>query len=419
MAKRADIAKRVQRYDQGELAPPTVTPEGFLIAEGVIARAGVMHYVHADGTVTRELVPPEELAAPASLATLARKPTTIEHPPEHITADNVKTYEVGDVGESPRFVPDDAGGGALRALICVRAREGIEAIRNGGKSGLSPGYTCRIDETPGTHPIFGPYDAIQRDRVYNHVAHTDSPRGGPTVRLRVDSAYQIDPRGIPMLTRSYVLALLTAFGLANRADSILPEPEEGKTDEDTTIDVGALKGALEAMLGAYEALKAELAKGATGAPAAPEEEMNADEAAPEEEKENADEEGAEEEEMRGDSKRRRTPKRTVDPLAYANERIPLIELARELRIDSYHKLGNADLKRAIVRRLDDNAPPRMSEAYADAYIAAHRKLRLDARDQWRAGNGSGEGRQRDDSFEAPAAKLLNVYQTAHSQRFNR
>src|SRR5690606_14129615 len=105
----------------------------------------------------------------------------------------------------------------------------------------------------------------------------------------------------------------------------------------------------------------------------------------------------EEEEMRGDSKRRRAPKRTVDPLAYANERIPLIELARELRIDSYHKLGNADLKRAIVRRLDDNAPPRMSEAYADAYIAAHRKLRLDARDQWRAGNGSGEGRQRADA----------------------
>src|SRR5690606_36395618 len=149
-------------------------------------------------------------------------------------------------------------------------------IRNGGKSGLSPGYTCRIDETPGTHPIFGPYDAIQRDRVYNHVAHTDSPRGGPTVRLRVDSAYQIDPRGTTMLTRSYVLTLLTAFGLSNRADSILPAPEEGKSDEDTKIDVGALKGALDAMLGAYDALKAELAKGASSEEgAAPEE--NADE----------------------------------------------------------------------------------------------------------------------------------------------
>ena len=54
-----------------------------------------------------------------------------------------------------------------------------------GKLEISCGYTCDTEEKPGTHPIWGDYDAIQRNILGNHVAIVDQGRAG-TAKVRMD-----------------------------------------------------------------------------------------------------------------------------------------------------------------------------------------------------------------------------------------
>lgn len=68
----------VQRFDRGELRSAVRTPEGYYLAEAYVARPGVYEYLNADGSTRRELILPEELHHADSLATLARKPVTLE-----------------------------------------------------------------------------------------------------------------------------------------------------------------------------------------------------------------------------------------------------------------------------------------------------------------------------------------------------
>lgn len=171
-----------QRHDLAALdlaAPQTRASDGALLVKGYAAREGILVYRNADGTTRRELVTAETLRRAAP--TLTRAPVTLEHPREDVTPDNVARYGVGDV-DGRSVVYDD---GYNEVSIAVRRRDAITAIR-GGKVGLSPGYRVRLDETPGVHPIHGPYDAVQVEREYNHLAIVGNPRGGATVRLRAD-----------------------------------------------------------------------------------------------------------------------------------------------------------------------------------------------------------------------------------------
>lgn len=180
---------RVQRYDRGHLRNAVRTAEGYYLVEGYVSRPGVLEYVEANGSTRRELVLPEELHRADSLETLARKPVTLEHPDEFLTPENVGEHSVGDVdGE----VEIERLNGFVRVKMAVRRADGIAAI-DAGICELSPGYVCDLDPTPGTHPEFGPYDAIQRNRRYNHTAITRAGRAGPQVRLRKDSAVQSTP----------------------------------------------------------------------------------------------------------------------------------------------------------------------------------------------------------------------------------
>lgn len=176
---------RYDRVSLGTLGAPIVTEEGFLLLDGYIAQPGVLVYRNADGSTTRELVLPEELSSPEAIATLVMKPVTIEHPPEPVTPANAQVFSVGTVGN-----PTIDFEGKLRARLSVHRADAIEAIQS-GKQELSPGYSVIVEPTSGTHELYGPYDGIQRDRRYNHAAIVDKARGGPNIRLRVDSAIQI------------------------------------------------------------------------------------------------------------------------------------------------------------------------------------------------------------------------------------
>lgn len=183
----------VQRYDRGmPLRAPRRQDNGTLLVEGRIAKPGILRYVDANGKITRELLTAEALHDPASIATLARVAVTLEHPADDVTPDNVERLGVGDIdGQIKR---DDID--AVRADLAIRRRDAITAVES-GKQELSPGYRVIIDQTPGDHPLFGRYDAIQRNRRYNHVAIVDAARGGQDIRLRADAARQITTDNTP------------------------------------------------------------------------------------------------------------------------------------------------------------------------------------------------------------------------------
>lgn len=173
----------VRRYDATTLGKTSRTPQGFLRAPAFLTRAGIFKYRRADGSIVRELRPPEEVFKAESLATLSAAPVTDLHPSQPVSPTNVRALSVGHVGEQVRQDDDK-----VSAELVIEHADTIAAVERGDRRELSCGYQCRIDETPGEWNG-QPYDCIQRDVVYNHVAI--GPRGwgraGAEVALRLDS----------------------------------------------------------------------------------------------------------------------------------------------------------------------------------------------------------------------------------------
>lgn len=170
------------REDRGALLEPERRGNELFIS-GMAAKAGILTYQNADGTETRELVTWETLRD--SAAGLGRAPVTLEHPDHDVTPDNWSELGVGDVGDRIKVHEDT---GYVQVQIAVRRADAITAIESGDKQELSPGYHAQIDPTPGVHPEFGAYDAVQTARRYNHLAIVEQARGGRAIRLRTDSA---------------------------------------------------------------------------------------------------------------------------------------------------------------------------------------------------------------------------------------
>lgn len=186
---------RVFRTDlaSSELRKPVELPNGWLRVDAFIARTGILEYVEPDGTVRREYRPPEEAFAPATLASFASVPLTLQHPPEgSLTPENTRQHQVGTV-EQPARDRDK-----VRASILVTDAEAIDEIRSGTVQ-LSCGYVCELEFTPGV--VNGErYDAVQRAVVGNHVALVEAGRAGPEISLRADAAARLDARRVGSLT---------------------------------------------------------------------------------------------------------------------------------------------------------------------------------------------------------------------------
>lgn len=177
--------KTAIRIDQGDLRKPEVTPQGFLKCEGYAARVGVVEYRNKDGSLRRELRLPEDVFAPKSLAGYEGASLTDGHPTVLVNVDNVDTLESGTVTAARR------DGDWVVVPIVIKDKKLIQKVRS-GKTGLSAGYTIRLDETPGIHPVYGPYDAIQRDITINHLAGAvEVPRHGDNARIRLDDASDV------------------------------------------------------------------------------------------------------------------------------------------------------------------------------------------------------------------------------------
>lgn len=189
---------------------PIRTSNGSLMIKATIAKPGIMTYSDGQGNTWRELIDETELHKSDSLRTLAAAPVTLDHPAEDVTPDNTQQLAIGEV--TPEVEVDDDG--YIRITKVIRRRDGIDAVLSGGYEECSPGYTCFVDFTPGTHPRFGDYDAVQRDRVYNHSAMVKQARGGSDIRARLDgAAVQVD-----------------------RADQNTPAPDRASTARNPTMN---------------------------------------------------------------------------------------------------------------------------------------------------------------------------------------
>lgn len=170
------------RFDRNELKKPHRHDSGFVRVDAHIQRAGVQKYLLGDGSIRRELRPPEEVFDTASLESFAGVPVTNEHPPRLISAKDAKKYSVGSVGDE---VTRD--GLKARAALAIHHADAIEDVLSGKKAEVSCGYSCDLEEAPGEWNG-EKYDAIQRNIRGNHVALVPRGRAGPEVRIRLDAA---------------------------------------------------------------------------------------------------------------------------------------------------------------------------------------------------------------------------------------
>lgn len=167
---------QVQRYDYSQIQAK-IDDDGFLHDSPVVGRVGIQEYRNADGSIRRELRLPEEVFKADALESMRGKPITVDHPKSgRVTAKDATKTTVGTMLSAGR-----QDGDTVRTDIVIHAPQAM-----GDRRQLSLGYSCKLDDTPGEHPIYGRYDAIQRDITINHLSVVPSARAGAIARLNLD-----------------------------------------------------------------------------------------------------------------------------------------------------------------------------------------------------------------------------------------
>lgn len=156
------------------------TQEGYLQGRAIITNVGVFPYVLDDGSIFYELRPPEEVFSFDSMDSFKMMPLTNEHPSEIVTKDNIKKYQVGNVGDS--IYRDEYH---LSAPITITDEETIMDVQ-AGKRAISNGYTCDVIEKSGVWMGI-PYDGIQTNIRGNHIAVVTKGRAGDAAQIKMDS----------------------------------------------------------------------------------------------------------------------------------------------------------------------------------------------------------------------------------------
>lgn len=234
----------IQRFDVGSLDSVEKTPQGGLRVDAYLTRAGVFHYDDGKGGTIAEYRPLEEVSHADSLATLEDAPFTVGHV-GLVSPDNHSANAAGHV-RNQRM-----DGERVAATVVVQGRKAIRAIEKGTRQ-VSCGYTCKLDEIPGTAPNGERYDRIQRGIRYNHVALVDRGRAGDDVRLRLDAAGNQSTGGEPSMEFERI------DGTKYEVDSEPHRAAVQRRDEANKLRAGELS-ALQAKFDAANADKATLA----------------------------------------------------------------------------------------------------------------------------------------------------------------
>lgn len=205
--KRSDATEAdvVQRFDYiGRLGAVTRTQVGGIKVPARLTRTGVLNYRQPDGSVRRELRLPDEVFRKDSLATLEDATvTTLEHHRDFVNSAKWKRATLGHA----RNIRIDADTYVVGDLVINDAAAVVE-VENKRLVDISCGYSCRLDMESGVWNG-EPYDLIQRDITYNHVAVLPPGKGraGEDVGIRLDAKdaiyfeNQTDERTEPMAAK--------------------------------------------------------------------------------------------------------------------------------------------------------------------------------------------------------------------------
>lgn len=177
---------QVQQYDFNQFLEvdkkPSFDEFGFFNALTTPAVTGIMEYLTLEGKVIRQLVPEETLRDTKAMKSLEDKPVTFEHPKVNLTSKDASKHSKGHVKQGVYFE-----GSSLYAPITINDKDTIEQIMTGKAFEVSPGYICELEEAEQGATWNGqPYDYIQRNRRYNHLAIVKIARGGRKTKVHLD-----------------------------------------------------------------------------------------------------------------------------------------------------------------------------------------------------------------------------------------
>lgn len=173
------------------------TPEGYLIADALIARTGIQEYqghelpenigIDIDPNKTYRIYrSPKEVFDPIALQSFSQKPVTNEHPHDVGGLVNANTAVQKLVGVSGIKAVKE--GDQIKIPIILYDASTINDVEN-GKIGLSAGYTADLKMRPGVTPDGKPYDGAMVNIRGNHTAicYIDTARGGRDCRILDDN----------------------------------------------------------------------------------------------------------------------------------------------------------------------------------------------------------------------------------------
>lgn len=159
----------------------TQTPEGYIRGRACVTNIGVFPYKLSDGSIEYELRHPDDVFENESLDSLRLKPVTNNHPNEAVTADNIKLFQVGNLGDNPM----NGDNIHLTVDMIIQDAQTIDDVMR-GKRELSCGYTADVVDESGVW-LGMPYTKRQKNIRYNHVAVVDVARAGEAARIKLDS----------------------------------------------------------------------------------------------------------------------------------------------------------------------------------------------------------------------------------------
>lgn len=165
-------------------------PNGFLSLLANLSRTGIFTYqkIAPDGTIeiVRQLRTSEEVFDPESLSSLAGLPLTNTHPEELISPENASDFIVGMSSDKPKKILAPVQNGDEEEFIQQRLTifdsDTISEIKSKEKREISLGYSCHLEDSPGTYKG-QPYDVIQRNIRMNHVSLVRKARGGRNCKV--------------------------------------------------------------------------------------------------------------------------------------------------------------------------------------------------------------------------------------------
>ena len=244
------------------------TPEGFLVCSGVpIARTGEYEYYASEG-MSPGIEPdasgriisrrePEQVFAPAALASFEGKPVTLGHPDvDEVTPDDWRQYAVGHVTNVRRGQGDDAD--KVIADLVISDAAAIDAINRGLRE-VSCGYDVTVEQVePGVER--------QTHIRGNHVALVQAGRAGSECAIRDtkpeknDGGKTMDGKKESLFSWDQVKEMLAMLlGKGGGTETETTETTETTADECKDADeIDELKARIAELEAERDALRAEV-----------------------------------------------------------------------------------------------------------------------------------------------------------------